>query len=433
MAWTQGDHNLEQAIRTGDFTGELIVDPESPLENLFSLPMMAGVLTVMACGSYLVLAAFGAVSGAETKANAWSYLIKGIFLTVVGYFIRSLVDVHYRFNLDERSITLYRRFLNREFRRKICNFSDVDSLYIDSTSTRVKDPGYSDETYVNEYSYGLKMYLKKGSSIRLLDRSYEDYDRLRQRVGLVAEYLGVRVGGEQGSPNRGSSSISGGGCLKGCGVLLALMMLGVFTTANKQNKTPAPAPSSIETVEPTVQSQRLFVNKLKSFGFLYSATYFQSKLIQIDAGPEVWKEIFVSQPQTPSKISDSNLFVALAQSPRVVEMMAHKLELSKPVERETDPRRFELWETKISLRVEMLFPPPRREAIPMLGRNLELGFLRMAKGSPREGQARLTLKVLPKLAKPFVQAEKDGFTLHIPSDRPIAPADLGLDDRDLKK
>ena len=69
---------------------------------------------------------------------------------------------------------------------------------------------------------------------------------------------------------------------------------------------------------------------------------------------------------------------------------------------------------------------PDEQSLPLLVRNLQLGLERMAIGSPRDGQARLTLVMSPEAHKPEVQPGDKGFTLIMPSAHAVQRADLGL-------
>lgn len=239
MAWSVEESQLDRAVRMGDYTGELVVDPESPLETLFGLPAMAGGLTVLLSGIYLALAASGILHNASTAA-AWPIFWKGVLLTIVGMGVRAMVDVHYKLNEDQRTVTLHRRFLGWRFQKRICSFSDVQGLYIDNIHTREKMQNSS--SYIDKYEYGLVMTLQSGKRVRLLERSYTDYDLFSNRIEPVSRMLGVGV--HSGDSSSGPlTTIFKVGCL----FFVALFLFG--TCAHRK-----PSQNPRRTAPPTTQA-----------------------------------------------------------------------------------------------------------------------------------------------------------------------------------
>ncbi len=415
---------LAKAIGYGDFTGEIVVDPETPLENLFSIPLMIGVTMVMGSGLILFLSMFKAIDLSLSVDKAWSYLFIGFILTPIGVYVRSLVDVHYVMNLDERVIYLNRRVFRSWSSKKICDFSEVDSILIDYVSSREKDTRYSDDTYVDKHRYGIKMLLKSGSTVRLLNRSYLDYSLVSERARFVGKHLNVKVSGEPGASNMGRSAFSASSIPNTCGVLLALLLLGTCSTrilrpevfSDEAKKTAVKAPTKVPKA-PNWQGS--YAGKLRKSGDYRRPIFFENGMVEVKATESLWKAI----------LQDDELSHTLARGADVVTAMAVKLKL--PISASEESAGWSGWKGKVSVRIGMDFEP-KKESLPILRRNLKLAFLRMNMGEPRGGKAVLLLRVLPEVKKPQVSPEEHGFTLVIPADHPIDHTALGLSDSQLK-
>ncbi len=420
---------IRRAIGYGDFTGEVLLDPETPLEQLFNLPLIAGCLLLLCSGGYLVLAAFEVVQGGE--ARAWSLLFSGIVLTPIGVFLRSLVDVHYKLHLDERTITLYRRVFQWRTSRKVGEFSDVECLEIDHSRTRIKDHRYSDETYVDQYRYGLFLLMKNGRRLRILKRAHLDHGLVHERARFVAQHLEVNVRGARQTPqmSRSSGSCSVSGCSKLGGLLLVMMLIhsvvGWFQDKPKSQRV-RPGQKAVavhQTPEPPPSSLALYCHRLRELSFDSWSSLLASGLVDVVTTDSLWK-VLHNTPPLSAPVDPPHLSTVLSRSSRVVSSMALKLDLYLGKESESQTARLERWKKHISLRLEI--EAEDGAALPILLRNLELGFRRMAMGSPRHGKAFMTLKVSPLAKKPQVIPEEDGFTLVVPAYQPIDPTDLGL-------
>lgn len=405
------------AIRLGDHHGELIVDPESPYEVLFSLPLYAGVTAVLGCSLYLVLSFFKVVH--DFDAYVWDWMGKGIVLIVLGAFLRSMVGLHYTLDSELRSVNLWWRLGPWTFRHRICSFDNVDHLLIDSVSSRVKET-YSSNYYTDKHRYGLLLVRRRGLSVRLLERDYEDFGELQSAAQRVAETLDVELRGNPGQPNSGTNSMSCTGCLQGCGAMIAFVFVmsicGVGSSSGKgSGKTelatkPAPILSGIPVS---------YAALLKKSGHLREAQFLEYGLVKIHTNSLMWKAIGDPRMQ-PS------LFEAFNHCDDVVIAMAKKLKLRPLAEKgHKDVSGLMHWSQLITLHVKLDFTPDSA-SLPLLVNNLKLGLRRMAIGSPRDGQARLTLVLSPEARKPQIQPETQGFTLVMPVHHPVKPSDLGL-------
>lgn len=412
------NRSLDKAVRHDETAREIIVDPVTTLEGLFALPATVGFLMVMLSGLYLFLWKFKVVDG-EAAGVSWMLFIGGLVLVPLGVMVGSLIDDHYRLDLDEGSVYFCRRLFDRESMRRTCGFSEVSKLSIDHTSTRVR-VGTSPETYEDQYTYGLKMSLKNGRSIRLIDRTYSEFDLVREKARMLADHLGVEVTGERGLPNRSGTSVTTKGCLQTIGVLLVLFFIALVSTQFERPKSQRPQPKATPQTSPEKlrPSQKLLVQLLEDESLEWQADFYDKGLVEISTTPALWKAICGDGP------SATELLSALSAAPEVVKEMGTQLKLpEKPMNRRAYPH---WWKDKVTLKISMEFQP-EESSLPILARNLGLALKRLKMVQPRDGEAHLNLMVFQEADKPKVMPEKHGVTLVIPADKPIDPADLGLE------
>ena len=373
---------------------------------------------VMLSGLYLFLWKFKVVGG-EAAGVSWTLFIGGLVLIPLGVVVGSLIDDHYRLDLEDGSIFFCRRLFDRESMRRTCGFSDVSKLSVDNTSTRVR-VGTSPQRYEDRYTYGLKMTLKSGRSIRLLERTYSEYDLVREKAKMLADHLGVEVTGDRGLPNRSGTSMTTKGCLQMVGIFMALffvtLVLSQFGSSPKSQR-PRQKPTPQKSPEKLRPSEKLLVQLLKNENLEWQADFYDKGLVEISTTPALWKAI------CGEGRSETELLPALSAAPEVVKEMASKLELpEKPMNRRAYPQ---WWKDKVTLKISMEFQP-QESSLPILAGNLELALKRLKMVQPREGEAHLNLLVFQEADKPKVMPEKHGVTLVIPADKPIDPVDLGL-------
>ena len=106
------NRSLDKAVRHDETAREIIVDPVTTLEGLFALPATVGFLMVMLSGLYLFLWKFKVVDG-EAAGVSWMLFIGGLVLVPLGVMVGSLIDDHYRLDLDEGSVYFCRRLFDR--------------------------------------------------------------------------------------------------------------------------------------------------------------------------------------------------------------------------------------------------------------------------------------------------------------------------------
>ena len=427
--------DLDLAIRRGDFESELVVDPESPFEVFFSLPLYMGITAMLGSALYLCLSFFKVVDAFDD--HVWGWMGKGILLVVLGIFLRSMVDLHYTLNSELRKVILCWRIGPLHFRHKVCDFDKVDHLLIDSVALREEESRTSGwgifrqthETgyYSDKHRYGLLLVRRRGLSVRLLDRSYPDFFALQDRARRVAETLEVELRGRPGDANRGRNSVSTSGCLQGCGMLI-LFVVFVNMCAGGKAKPPRKgerASKSASSAGSLIPGTPVRYGKLlDNAGFKRQGKLLEYGLVNIKTNLPMWNAICASHipGSKPHAKGKPTLFSALLGSDAVVSAMAKKLKLTTPSSEDTTMM---IWRDKITLTIKMDFAPDE-QSLPLLVRNLQLGLERMAIGSPRDGQARLTLVMSPEAHKPEVQPGDKGFTLIMPSAHAVQRADLGL-------
>jgi hypothetical protein len=179
------DHNdLFQRIRQGDYTGEIVVDPDTPLEHFFSLPLYAGALCLVLGGLWYFF------SG---QAAAWSMLKYGLILLPIGGLLSSQVEVNYRIDLEAGTVSLYRRIFRWEHKSHVCNLDQVDCV-ADDTSVTFRDNGSRRR---REYRSGLVLVLKNATILRVIGVDFKDHGAVAEHGERLADLLSVpyRSGG----------------------------------------------------------------------------------------------------------------------------------------------------------------------------------------------------------------------------------------------
>ena len=371
---------------------------------------------VLLSGLYLFFWKLGVLDGAAANIS-WALFIGGLLLVPLGVMLGSLIDDHYRLDLEDGSIFFCRRLFDKESMQRTCGFSDVSKLTIDNRSTRVR-VGTTPQRYEDQYTYGLKLCLKSGRSIRLMERTYAEYDLVRERAQMLAGHLGVGVTGERGLPNRSATSMTTKGCLHMMGILVALFLVVVVAAQFAGHKSPRPKQRKPPQKTPVKlnPSQKLFVQQLESGSLDWQADFYDKGLVEISTTPALWNAI-CNDPDT------NELFTSLSAAPEVVKDMGAKLQLpEKPMNRRAYPQ---WWKDKVTLKISMEFRP-EEDSLPVLAHNLELALRRLKMAQPREGEAHLNLFVFQEAEKPKVMPEKHGVTLVIPANKPMESADLGL-------
>lgn len=183
------DEQLDRLLGTAG-TDEVGVDPTTPLESLFAAPLMISVAGL----SIGVLWYFILVSGVKIDLPHTAFgLTPGslIFLSLlvmpVGVFLVKQIDIHYRFHMPSEEVVLYRRVFGYESRSRVCAFSDVHGLALDTKTERQGDEKHRRLIY----RYGLIMVLKSGRQIRLIDPVFQRQDLVCERGRGLARSMGV--------------------------------------------------------------------------------------------------------------------------------------------------------------------------------------------------------------------------------------------------
>lgn len=171
------DHSeLFKRIRQGDYTGEIVVDPDTPLEQLFSVPLYAGVLCLILGGLWLLF------SG---QAAAWSMFKYGLLLFPIGAFLSTQVEVDYRMDLEAKTVSLYRRIFRWESKTFVCDFSQIECV-ADDTSVSFHGEGSRRR---REFRSGLVLVLKKGTLLRVTGLDFKDHSAVSEHGQRLADLL----------------------------------------------------------------------------------------------------------------------------------------------------------------------------------------------------------------------------------------------------
>lgn len=146
-------------VRIGDHDEEMVVDPATPLENLAAAPGVVGAI-LLAIGTPWYV-----VNQAPQALKAASY---GLPLFLSGVVLSRMVEVNYRLDLRERTLSLYRRIFGWEQRRLVCSFSGIECVALDTRSELRKDG----KRRRLEHRHGLAIVLKNGKVLTAIDNSY---------------------------------------------------------------------------------------------------------------------------------------------------------------------------------------------------------------------------------------------------------------------
>lgn len=306
------DHSeLSQRIRQGDYTGEIVVDPDTPLEHFVSLPLYAGVLCLIFGGLWYLF---------SRQPEAWSLLKYGLILLPVGGFLSTQVDVNYRIDLEAGTVSLYRRIVRWETKTLVCDLSQVDCV-ADDTNVTFHGEGSRRR---REYRSGLVLVLKNARILRVTGMDYQNHSAVAEHGQRLADSLGVpyRSGGGQlqvkrtaGGPQlsyRPAPTISTteklqGGCILvflASWAILALVARFVNSPGPPQKQQPSPAPRTGVDLVPDLASppQPLKKGKYYRIGVMNMGTQPCKTpfLVTVDVdGKRVYTEK-VSKPLKPS-------------------------------------------------------------------------------------------------------------------------------------
>lgn len=401
---------------------QLTMDPETGLESLFSLPMVAGVGTVLYGSLVLFLTMFKVVDISHLSVDtAWAFILGGLLVATIGRFVRSLVDDHLVIDFDRQEVRRYLRIGSHDFVSRVCHFSEAKKLVVDRRTSRKPESPYDNKTYhYDVHQYGLKLVLKRGWQVRLRDRNADSFSAVHHEASYLGERMGLPVSGDPGGTNRSKSAFSSSSVVQGCGLLLALSMAGNCNAVMKKKDRREPvAPSQPLAAKPSIAPSDFYVQQLRQGRLKEKSAYFESGVIILKITDPAWTDHLGEIEPMKSMPLGGTLLGAVG----VVETMRVKLGLPKAPMNPGTQR--EIWKEKLCLRVVIGIPPDPK-TMPILQENLRLGFHRMALGSPRNGKAMLALIVSASAKKPEVRPEKDGFSLIIPARYPIDPKALGL-------
>lgn len=183
MFKSRSDHRLHENIVESEFSEEIILDPVTPLEEFFSLPLYAGTIALIIGIPWWILAAMGRASPPPPAGLLWY----GLLLCIVGGVLTTKVEVYYHLDLRNRTVSLYRRIFEWRALRHVCDFSGLECLALD-THTRVEKENNRRRVI---HTYGLVLVLKTARKLQVTESSFEDGEALASRGRVLAERIGI--------------------------------------------------------------------------------------------------------------------------------------------------------------------------------------------------------------------------------------------------
>lgn len=435
MIWGE-EGSLMGEIRQGDHRDELIVDPTTTVEKLLKVPLVLGILMMLGGWFYLMMLDYQVVRGEEDAA--WSLLVRGFGLFVIGIPLWKLLDVNYRVDLVQGTVKFYCRLGFWRFTRFVCDFSGIESLAIDKKSTtetvrETRQNLFYTQTRTHTRTritvFGLVLVLKNGRRLRVLDRKYADLSGLERHASKLAEQMKVPL--VRLEPTFWDSEL--GRCIKffvGLVILWnvlppILMMVDVSTRGSKRREETrvVPTPRAAVVAE-SLPSLDTYIQALSRDGREDMAAAL-STIIEVKAPPEMWAVIVDMEKPT----QDQSLYRVLTGALDAVDSVARRMKLP---ERPSAANKAEAaktlagWEQHVTLHMDLAFKPDV-ETLPIMTRNIELGLRRIARVKPWRDPIELTLSVIPNAEKVTVTKTPTGMVVAVPARTPIGPAQLGLE------